>query len=427
MKLLVPLPFYRHGGVEKTIVALVEGFVRETDGIVLVSSDKNRDYFKTILPDSQTITYESFVWEKSSIDSKILSLLYKFLSLFKKLKLKSLEQWLDGVIARFRYDRRLQHLAKRYQTTHCLYFLSNGVPIPKIDIPLVFISHDLYWAFAPLTYEKSYVDRYNHSLFEWLNSVDLVFAISQKTRRDIMTLFPQFSDKIRTILWSGFPNYESNVLEFSKSEVNTDLPVFYFPSSFGIYKDQLSLLEAGVKLIKKGLQFKIILIGKETDNLVNGQLSLSQQNTTAEYLEYLDGCKTLYTENRDIFQTHFEGLGYVEYPQVEQNYRECSCVIVPSKYEGFGLAIAEAIVRGIPVICSDLEVFQEQIELYRCEDRIDIFPMGDSDALAACMEAFLQNPKPRLSAEEIDRRFGHWTWKNVTEAYVETLASIDRR
>jgi glycosyltransferase involved in cell wall biosynthesis len=285
------------------------------------------------------------------------------------------------------------------------------------------ISYDLFWHFAPLTYPESYVNLYDQRLLMWLQKADLILTISQKTRDDILTIFPkdQFENKIKAIPLAGFPSHE---VKRSLETSSENLITFYFPSSFGIYKDHLTLLKAGVKLAAKGLNFKIVLLGKETDSLVNGELQLSQQSKTQEYQDYFQECTQLYQENQDIFTQYFAGLGYCEYEQVEHCYETCSCVVAPSQYEGFGLAVSEAIVRGLPVIASDLEVFQEQIDLYQCPDRIELFPQGDADALATCMEHFILNPKQKLSAEEVTERFSHWTWQEVAQKYVELMQRI---
>ena len=178
-------------------------------------------------------------------------------------------------------------------------------------------------------------------------------------------------------------------------------------------------MQAGIKLAKKGLDFQIVFTGKETDNLVQGNLSLSQQSQTQEYIDYLQKCQQIYQENQQLMKDYFVGLGYCDEEVVEECYQNCSCVVVPSQYEGFGLAVSEAIVRGMPVICSDLDVFHEQVELYKCSDRLEFFPLGDADALATCLEKFILNPKPKLSPIETEQRFKHWTWKEVAEEYIK--------
>jgi glycosyltransferase involved in cell wall biosynthesis len=203
-----------------------------------------------------------------------------------------------------------------------------------------------------------------------------------------------------------------------------DETIFYFPSSFGIYKDHLTLLKAGLKLAEKNLNFKIILTGRETDNLVNGNISLSQQSTTKEYQAYITECNNFYQENQEFIQKYVKGCGYADYKDVEYYYQTCSCVVMPSTYEGFGLAIAEALLLGIPVIAANLEVYKEQVELYECPDRVEFFPAGDGEALAICLEKFILNPQPRLSPSEIAENIRSWTWDDVAREYIQALKAL---
>jgi glycosyltransferase involved in cell wall biosynthesis len=40
-------------------------------------------------------------------------------------------------------------------------------------------------------------------------------------------------------------------------------------------------------------------------------------------------------------------------------FSDASLLLFPSDFEGFGLPVVEAMMLGIPVVCSDLEVFSE--------------------------------------------------------------------
>jgi glycosyltransferase involved in cell wall biosynthesis len=62
--------------------------------------------------------------------------------------------------------------------------------------------------------------------------------------------------------------------------------------------------------------------------------------------------------------------------------RGADALIAPSRAEGFGLPLAEAMALGVPVICSDLPVFAEV-----AGDAALAVPVGDSAALASAVEA----------------------------------------
>ncbi|NET79411.1 glycosyltransferase [Okeania sp. SIO1F9] len=429
MKLIIPIEFYRKGGVERVICGTIEELIEQVEEIILILPKKEIAYFQEKLPKSPIIKYESFTLPPKSLQSRILSVINKFSSLSGNVKAKKIFGFFKSIRRKYKKKLSIRYLANRYQATHCLYFLTNQLTPPGLDIPLAMVSHDVFWRFAPLSYPESYVRKYDLSLLEWLRKVDIVFTVSEKTRKDIISVFPEFTSKITPIPNSGFPtksNTSQKLLTIAENshESNEGLPIFYLPSSFGIYKDHLTLLKAGIKLAQKNLKFKIVLIGKETDNLISGNISLSQQANSQEYIDYLNQCQEISLNNQNIMQEYFEGLGYCSDEEVEKWYRKSSCVVFPSKYEGFGLALSEAVVRGLPAIVSDLEVFQEQVELYKCEDMVDFFSVGDVDALADCMEKFILHPKSKLSAEEVDKRFSHWTWRETAKEYVRLLENL---
>ncbi|MDJ0514859.1 MAG: glycosyltransferase [Trichodesmium sp. MO_231.B1] len=431
MKLILPIEFYRQGGVERVICGTIEEWIEidEVEEIILILQKKDIPHFQEKLPKSPIIKYESFTLPSKSLQSGILSIINKFSSLSGNFKAKKVKRFFKRLSRKYQSKLSIRYLANHYQATHCLYFLANQLTPPDLDIPLAMVTHDVYWRFAPLSYPESYVRKYDLSLLEWLKKVNIVFTVSEKTRQDIISVFPEFTSKIITIANSGFPtksNASQRLLGLAENSHESigDLPIFYLPSSFGVYKDHLTLLKAGIKLAQKNLKFKIVLIGKETDNLIAGKITLSQQKKSQEYIDYVDQCQEISQNNQNIMQEYFEGLGYCSDEDVEKWYRNSSCVVFPSKYEGFGLALSEAVVRGIPAIVSDLEVFREQVDLYKCSDLVDFFPIGDVDALANCMEKFILNPRKRLSAEEIDTRFSHWTWRETAKEYVRLLGEL---
>jgi len=71
-------------------------------------------------------------------------------------------------------------------------------------------------------------------------------------------------------------------------------------------------------------------------------------------------------------------------------YANCEAVVCPSQTEGFGLPIAEALLAGCRVVCSDIPAFREV-----GDGHCRFVPLGRNaeDVLAAAIVAALHDPK----------------------------------
>jgi glycosyltransferase involved in cell wall biosynthesis len=72
--------------------------------------------------------------------------------------------------------------------------------------------------------------------------------------------------------------------------------------------------------------------------------------------------------------------GYLPGPTLRSLVAGASALVLPSRYEGFGLPVLEALACGVPVVCSDLPVLRE-VGGALCR----YVPVGDVDALAAAL------------------------------------------
>ena len=94
-------------------------------------------------------------------------------------------------------------------------------------------------------------------------------------------------------------------------------------------------------------------------------------------------------------------------------YRGASVVVLPSRAEGFGLPIIEAMACGAPVVCSDLPVLHEvggSVPIY-CRS-------GDPSAFARAIESVLNSDgMPGLRRRGVEQAAG-FSWKRTAQATV---------
>ena len=100
-------------------------------------------------------------------------------------------------------------------------------------------------------------------------------------------------------------------------------------------------------------------------------------------------------------------LGRVPEEVLSALYHECFAVVLPSRFEGFGFPVLEAMDAGAPVVCSDAGSLPEV-----AGDAALLFPSGNADALVACMVQLRNKPGLRERLQERGREHGrHYSWE----------------
>ncbi len=111
--------------------------------------------------------------------------------------------------------------------------------------------------------------------------------------------------------------------------------------------------------------------------------------------------------------------GFLSDPELERLWALADCAAFPTRAEGFGLPVLEAMARGVPVACSDIPVLREV-----GGDAPEYFDPADPHAAAAAVRVALGNgERGRRGAE----RAGAFSWadaaRGTMEAYERALAA----
>jgi glycosyltransferase involved in cell wall biosynthesis len=108
--------------------------------------------------------------------------------------------------------------------------------------------------------------------------------------------------------------------------------------------------------------------------------------------------------------------GYLADADLRTLVAGASCVVLPSRYEGFGLPLLEAMATGRPVVASDIPVHREITG-----GLAEYAPVGDVDALAQAIVGACRDDA-RHTADTRRAWATRWTWRRCAEA---TLAAYD--
>jgi glycosyltransferase involved in cell wall biosynthesis len=95
-------------------------------------------------------------------------------------------------------------------------------------------------------------------------------------------------------------------------------------------------------------------------------------------------------------------------------YRGAAVLVLPSRAEGFGLPVIEAMACGVPVVCSDLPVLRE------IADGIATFcDPGDPGAFARAIVGVLEQSPPQPALASGIERARSFTWERAARQTVD--------
>ena len=257
--------------------------------------------------------------------------------------------------------------------------------------PRVTTIHDMIPELMPEYFPRGNPHRAKRAYVE--HSQGLLF-VSETSRRDLLHLYgPQ------DVPMAVAPLAPGTAFRRLASHADQGAPYLVFVGSRAGYKDFDTLLAA----LARTSGLSLVVVG-------GGALGPAEQVRV----------KTLGLESR-VRQAAMTD------EQLARLYASALALVVPSRYEGFGLPLVEAMACGCPVVASDIEVFREV-----ADTAADYFPVGDAEMLASSLERLRSDGAWRRSFIEAGSlRVRDFTWRRtavLTAAlYREVLAaSADR-
>lgn len=218
--------------------------------------------------------------------------------------------------------------------------LSNELPIgvQNTSCKSIVTIHDLIFLRYPELYP--FIDRQSYNLkFRYACSkADLVIAISESTRNDIIEFLGTDSGKVKVA-------YQTCNQVFTKLLNNTDkdeiLKKYHLPNEYiltvGTIEPRKNALLILKGMLSSGIRMPLVLVGKNTPYTKEIQ-DFALQNGLSGLLMIRNGVET------------------IDLPAI---YQSATVFAYPSIFEGFGIPILEALYSGTPVITSKGSCFPE--------------------------------------------------------------------
>ena len=406
MRILVPDAQSFHGGGETVTTKIIQAWTKsEKASVTWVLPPHRQKTFRRALGNNSDLEFESFQWASSHPRSWVLSFL-------RRVSSKLCSKWQTNCNL-----SKLRKIIEKHSCTHCFYFWTLGEPYPNLNIPTYCFIHDLAWKVIPESYSGKDLGKLDASVIEWVKKSNGTFTNSNQTRSEVLNLVPGLPNKIHTTLLAADTHRARIPSPENELPVDESLPFFLYPSAPNPQKNHLTLFQAALKLVERGLKFRLVLTGGNTQQLLGEKPMACQAPEQA---------RSFFQERQSKLSGVIIALGMVSEDTLATLYQKCISVLMPSEYEGFGLAMAEAFSHGKPVIASNLPVFREQIECYHANDFVETFQTTDCQALIDLMEARLQQGEISVErGEELRRKADQWTWDDVAESCIRLMKKPD--
>ena len=201
--------------------------------------------------------------------------------------------------------------------------------LSEAGIKSVVTIHDLIFMRCPEYYNPVDVAIYKWKFRNTCKQADRIIAISECTRRDIMELGEIDDSRIHVVYQSCDTRFRQQVSPEQKQDVRArySLPKRYV-LFVGTIEERKNALLAAQALPYLSDEIHLVLVGRQTA-YAKTITSFARQNGLANRIHMLSGVPT-----SDLYAI----------------YQQAECFVYPSRYEGFGIPVIEAIQSRLPVI-----------------------------------------------------------------------------
>ena len=277
--------------------------------------------------------------------------------------------------------------------------LSHELPkgISKTKIKSVLSFHDLIFIRYPHLYPR--IDRYFYTkkYRRSCNEADVVVAISEQTKRDLMQFFKIDAAKIKVVYQACDPSFMTALGEFtSKETVQTSASYFLSVGSVIERKNLMNVLIALNTLKQQGVVLNLKVVGNRKSSYAKACVAFALKHKLN--VDFLD--------NVDVLA-------------LAKLYANATALVYVSHFEGFGIPILEAMHANIPSIVSTGTCFEEA----GGESSVYVNP-SEINALALALVSLQDQVKRSHLIEQIPSQLTKFDAKNLCNQWNEIYSDL---
>jgi glycosyltransferase involved in cell wall biosynthesis len=187
----------------------------------------------------------------------------------------------------------------------------------RCPVPAVLTVQDLSWERDPSVFGRWDLLTFKVFVRRSVKRAHHVFAISERTKRDLVELYGTPEDKVTVTPLAPDP-------DFRPAQAHDSFLLFV--SAIEPRKQPLDAIDAA-----NAVGRKLVVVGPTKDEELAAELR---------------------RRGADV-------RGYVPKDELVRLYQSAACLVFPSRYEGFGLPVVEAMACGTPVVAAPEPALQE--------------------------------------------------------------------
>lgn len=290
----------------------------------------------------------------------------------------------DARVARLAYEGLL--LGRSAATRGAQVWHSPHYTMPhRRELPTVVTIHDLTFFTNPEWHERAKVPFFQRAIRYAAQRATVLVSVSEFTKRQLDEFLPDHSPVV-------------------VAPHGVDL------AQFSLEGDDVALFDAAQ--LPRGRRF-VLFVGtveprKGLDVLLDAFQAVAADEPDLElWIAGQAGWGTSELDRALVdgpFASRIRRLGFVADSLLPALYRTATLVAYPSRGEGFGLPVLEALACGATVITTADTVMAEV-----AGDAATLVPVGDAAALAAAISTNLDQPRSREASRT---RAQHFTWEH---------------
>lgn len=280
-----------------------------------------------------------------------------------------------------------------------------GGPLQS-PIPLVVTVHDLTTMLVP-EYRRPFRARfYNALVTAGARGANHILTDSVAGKQDIIYHLGIQEEKVTPIYLAAGPEYqpgENSLVDLAVLK-KYNIPDFYvlYLGGYELHKNVTTLLLAWSYVGQAlGDDYPLVLAGRKPTKVND------------IYPDYDDYIRKLHIEN------YVQWIGFVDEEDKPVLYRNAETFVFPSRYEGFGLPVLEALSSGVPVVTTDAGSLPEVVG----EAGFTVDPDAAREMAGAIIASVIQENLAADLRRKAEKQAANFSWEKTA---TETVLVYDR-